>query len=108
MREQNANGVETANLLTGLGLDEIFTRTDSSGTMGFLTDAIGSTYGLVNSSGSLQTTYTYGPFGGDDHLRHQRQYVSISGAGFPYGQAPPDAATLLEILIDVYTQLPIL
>jgi RHS repeat-associated protein len=63
VQEQNVNGAETANLLTGLGLDEILTRTDSSGAMGFLTDQIGSTYGLVNSSGALQTTYTYGPFG---------------------------------------------
>jgi len=62
VQEQNTSSV-TANLLTGLGLDEIFTRTDTSGTMSFLTDAIGSTYGLVNSSNSMPTTYTYGPFG---------------------------------------------
>ncbi|MFI5460682.1 MAG: RHS repeat-associated core domain-containing protein [Isosphaerales bacterium] len=64
VQEQNVNGVETANLLTGLGVDEILTRSDASGTMGFLTDPIvGSTSGLVNSSGNQQTTYTYGPFG---------------------------------------------
>ena len=32
-------------LLTGLGVDEYFTRTDSSGTANFLTDALGSTPG---------------------------------------------------------------
>ena len=62
VQEQPTNA-STVNLLTGLGLDEVFTRTDSSGTMSFLTDAIGSTYGLLNSSGSLQTQYSYGPFG---------------------------------------------
>ncbi len=53
----------TANLLTGLGIDEYFTRTDSSGTMAFLTDALGSTIGLVDSTGALNTSYTYEPFG---------------------------------------------
>jgi hypothetical protein len=33
----------TANLLTGLGVDDRFTRTDSNGTANFLIDALGST-----------------------------------------------------------------
>jgi RHS repeat-associated protein len=53
----------TANLLTGLGIDEYFTRTDSSGTMAFLADALGSTVGLVGSGGSIATNYMYQPFG---------------------------------------------
>ena len=53
----------TANLLTGLGIDEYFTRTDASGTMAFLADALGSTVGLVNSAGGIDTSYTYQPFG---------------------------------------------
>ena len=53
----------TASLLTGLGIDEYFTRTDSSGTTAFLTDALGSTIGLVDSTGALNTSYTYEPFG---------------------------------------------
>jgi len=52
----------TANLLTG-GLDEYFTRTDSSGTRDFITDPLGSTVALVDSTGALQTQYTYEPFG---------------------------------------------
>jgi YD repeat-containing protein len=52
----------TANLLTGT-LDEYFTRTDSSGARYFLTDALGSTLALADSSGALQTNYTYEPFG---------------------------------------------
>jgi len=53
----------TANLLTGLGVDERFTRTDSSGTANFLTDALGSTITLTNSSGSTLASYAYEPFG---------------------------------------------
>ena len=52
-----------ANLLTGLGIDEYFTRTDSSGAMAFLSDALGSTVGLVNSAGGIGTSYAYQPFG---------------------------------------------
>jgi RHS repeat-associated protein len=53
----------SANLLTGLGVDERFTRTDSSGTANFLTDAHGSTLALTNSSASAVASYTYDPFG---------------------------------------------
>jgi RHS repeat-associated protein len=57
------NGSPSANLLTGLRIDEYFTRTDSSGAMNLLSDALGSTIGLTNSAGSLVTNYTYEPFG---------------------------------------------
>jgi len=45
-----------------LNIDEYFTRTDSSGTGNFLSDALGSTVGLSNSSGAITTSYTYDPF----------------------------------------------
>ena len=35
------NGAPSANLITGLGIDEYFQRTDSSGTSSYLTDALG-------------------------------------------------------------------
>jgi hypothetical protein len=53
----------TANLLSG-GIDEVLTRTDSSGSFAQLKDALGSTIALVDSSGNLQTSYTYDPYGG--------------------------------------------
>jgi RHS repeat-associated protein len=53
----------TANLLTGLGIDERFARTDSNGTANFLTDALGSTVSLTNGSGSTLASYAYEPFG---------------------------------------------
>lgn len=52
----------TANLLTGLGIDEVFTRTDSTGTRGVLPDALGSTRALADNTGAVQTSYNYEPF----------------------------------------------
>jgi len=45
------------------GVDEYFQRTDSSGARSFLTDALGNTVGLADSTGALQTQYTFEPFG---------------------------------------------
>jgi len=53
----------TANLLTGLNIDEYFTRADSNGAMNFISDALGSTLALTDSSGAINTSYTYEPFG---------------------------------------------
>lgn len=50
------------NRLTG-GIDEFFSRTDSTGTFSPLTDALGSTVALTDSTGTVQTQYTYEPFG---------------------------------------------
>jgi RHS repeat-associated protein len=51
-----------ANLLSG-GMDEVFARTDSSGSSAILADVLGSSVALSDSSGVLQTNYTYEPFG---------------------------------------------
>jgi RHS repeat-associated protein len=50
------------NLLTGLNIDEYY-KTGANGGVTFMTDALGSTIGLVNSSGSIVGSYTYAPFG---------------------------------------------
>lgn len=52
-----------ANSLSG-GIDEVFQRTDSAGSRSFLADGLGSTIGLADSGGAVQTQYTYDPFGG--------------------------------------------
>ncbi len=57
-------------MLTGLGIDEYFQRTDSAGSRDFLTDTLGSTLALADSSGAIQTSYTYEPFG----------HTTVSGA----------------------------
>ena len=60
---QKAGATVTANLLTGLGIDEFFTRTDGVGVRTVLPDALGSTVALGDGTGMLQTQYTYEPFG---------------------------------------------
>jgi RHS repeat-associated protein len=56
-------GTPSANLLTGLGIDGRFQRTDSAGARDYLIDILGSTLALTDSSGTIQTSYTYEPFG---------------------------------------------
>jgi RHS repeat-associated protein len=63
VQEQTGGGIPTANLLTGLGLDETFQRTDATGASTPLIDALGSTLELADALGTLQTHYTYDPFG---------------------------------------------
>jgi RHS repeat-associated protein len=63
VQEQAADGTPTANLLTGLGIDETFTRTDGAGLRVLLVDVLGSTVELADASGNLETHYTFGPFG---------------------------------------------
>ena len=53
----------TGNLLTGLGIDETFTRTDATGTSTLLTDALDGIVELADAAGTLQTHYTFEPFG---------------------------------------------
>jgi RHS repeat-associated protein len=61
VRTTTASG--NADLLAMPGTGEVFTRTDSSGTMVPLHDALGSTIALVNGAGAINTQYTYQPFG---------------------------------------------
>jgi RHS repeat-associated protein len=61
--QELSGGTPTANLLTGLGIDEFFTRTDAVGVRNYLTDALGSSVALADGSGTVQTEYSYDPFG---------------------------------------------
>lgn len=61
--QEKAGATVIANLLTGLGIDEFFTRTDGVGVRSLLPDALGSTVALGDGTGTLQTQYTYEPFG---------------------------------------------
>lgn len=64
VQELNGSNGVVANLLTGLRIDEYFTRTASGTTSTFLGDALGSTIGLVSANnGPIATNYTYQPFG---------------------------------------------
>jgi RHS repeat-associated protein len=55
-------GTNTANSLGG-GIDEVFQRTDSAGARSFLADPLGSTLALADSTGTMQTSYSFEPFG---------------------------------------------
>jgi RHS repeat-associated protein len=54
-----------ANVLTGLRMDEFFSRTDvvAGTTSHFVPDALGSALGLANDAGAVQTEYTFESFG---------------------------------------------
>lgn len=61
--QELTGGTPSANILTGLRVDQYLTRTDATGTKSFLTDHLGSTVALSDSSGIVQTEYTYESFG---------------------------------------------
>ena len=62
--EQELNGTTpTVNYLTGAGIDEVFSRTDSTGSYSYLTDNLGSSLALTNSSDAISTSYSYEPYG---------------------------------------------
>jgi RHS repeat-associated protein len=65
VQEQAADGAVRANLLTGLGLDELYVRTLVAGsvTSNFLRDHLGTIIAEADGSGSVQTSYTYEPYG---------------------------------------------
>lgn len=62
VQEQSTGGQNT-NLLTGLDVDEYFTRTDVAWQQNFLSDGVGSAVALADGTGSPVTQYTYEPFG---------------------------------------------
>jgi len=59
VQELDGAGNILANLLTGLGIDEYFTRSGSTGTRTLLGDALNSTLALTDDTGTIQTTNTY-------------------------------------------------
>ncbi|RQU35305.1 hypothetical protein DF142_27275, partial [Burkholderia cenocepacia] len=61
--QELASGTPSANLLTGLGIDEVYGRTDGLGARSFITDALGSTVALIDASGAVKTSYAYEPYG---------------------------------------------
>src|SRR5581483_5304458 len=62
--QESAGASLIANNLTLPGFNEFLTRGDGTGTSYFLTDKSLSTLALANQSGSIQSEYTYNPFGG--------------------------------------------
>jgi RHS repeat-associated protein len=61
--QEQAGGAATANMLSA-GVDEVFTRSDAAGSWNVLRDGLGSTLALADSSGAVQSEYSYDAFGG--------------------------------------------
>ncbi len=61
VREVGASG--DASYLRTHAIDEALTRTDATGTVTYLADALGSTAALTEPDATLSTGYTYEPFG---------------------------------------------
>ena len=63
--QETSEATVLANILGGLGIDEFLARTDviAATTSHLLTDALGSTVALVDGAGTIQTEYTFEPFG---------------------------------------------
>jgi RHS repeat-associated protein len=56
-------GSPSANILPGFAVDEWLLRSDAAGTRHFLYGSLGSTVALADDLGTVQTEYTFEPFG---------------------------------------------
>jgi RHS repeat-associated protein len=63
LAQELSSGTAVVNYLNGLKLDEAYSRTDSTSTLTYLADNLGSTAALTDNTGSVQTSYTYEPYG---------------------------------------------
>ena len=61
--QELSGGSPSVSYLTGANVDETFNATTTSGSQNVMTDMVGSTMALTNSAGSIQTSYTYDPYG---------------------------------------------
>ncbi len=61
--QELTGGTPSANLITGLHIDEYFSRTDAAGSRSLLTDGSGNIIALADSNAAIQTEYKYEPFG---------------------------------------------
>ncbi len=61
--QELSGGTPTVNLLAGLEIDEVLTRTDANGSRSLHSDALGSVIALSDAGGTIQTQYTYEPYG---------------------------------------------
>src|SRR5437867_239247 len=82
--QELSSGSPVANLLNG-ALDEVLTRSDTSGAISYLDDALGSTVAILNSTGAIQTQYSYEPFGkatvSGATTANQRQFTARENDG---------------------------
>jgi RHS repeat-associated protein len=60
--QELSGGTPVVNRILG-GIDEFFSRTDSTGNYSPITDGLGSVLALTNPSGTVTTQYSYDPYG---------------------------------------------
>jgi RHS repeat-associated protein len=58
-----ASPASTATYLTGLNVDEVFGRTKGASKSDYMTERLGSTVAITDSSGNVSTSYSYEAFG---------------------------------------------
>jgi RHS repeat-associated protein len=63
VQELDGAGTVTENYIIGLGLDELYTRTQGGTTNSFLTDHLGTIIAEADGTGTVQTRYSYEPYG---------------------------------------------
>lgn len=63
VQERDGSNVVTADIMTGLGLDEVYGRTKTSGNSSFLVDHLGTIIAEADAAGTVQTSYSYEPYG---------------------------------------------
>ncbi|MGH8525570.1 MAG: RHS repeat domain-containing protein, partial [Gammaproteobacteria bacterium] len=63
VQERDAGNAVTANVLTGLGLDEVYARTKGAVTSSYLIDHLGTIIAEADAAGTVQTSYSYEPYG---------------------------------------------
>jgi RHS repeat-associated protein len=94
VQEQSASN---ADLFAGLGTDETYSRTISTDQKSLLSDALGSTIALADTSGAVTTSYTYEPFG------KATSTGSASTNSFQYTGREADANGLLALRARYYS-----
>lgn len=63
MPVQEQQGGALNNLLTGVGIDQLYARSDVPGRLYFLSDALNSAIALTDSTGNVLQRYSYDPYG---------------------------------------------
>src|SRR5439155_25772683 len=60
---QETQGSTISSILTGMGIDERYARSESTGRNYYLTDALGSSIALTDATATVKATYGYEPYG---------------------------------------------
>jgi len=90
VQEQNASHSPTANLLLGIGADQRFATIDTSGNVrSYLTDPLGGVLALADGTGTVQTSYTYEPYG-------KATATGATGTSYQFTGRENDGATVLQ------------